>query len=88
MQFRTPKFEVEIWKEDEYYVAQCKDPDVASQGKTIREALINVSEAISIVLEDRNIEIQPQKTQIQEPSECWVRVIIDPIGKPDVYPTT
>ena len=33
------KFTASIWQEDEWFVAQCIEVDVASQGKTEDEAL-------------------------------------------------
>lgn len=41
-------FSASIWKEDELYVAQCLEVDVASQGKTEAEALNNLSEALKL----------------------------------------
>ena len=41
-----------VWKEGDYYVAQCKDIDVSSFGETEEEALQNLEEALSLFLED------------------------------------
>jgi predicted RNase H-like HicB family nuclease len=35
-----------------WYVAQCLEVDVASQGQTIQEALSNLSEAVELYLEE------------------------------------
>ena len=35
-----------VWKEGRYYVAQCLNVDVSSFGKTKKEALINLEEAL------------------------------------------
>lgn len=41
---------VMIQKEEEWYVAKCVDNNVASQGKTIDEALKNLKEALELYL--------------------------------------
>ena len=42
------KYNVMIQKEEEWYVAKCLDNNVASQGKTIEEALENLREAFKL----------------------------------------
>ncbi len=44
------KYNVMIQKEEEWYVAKCLDNNVASQGKTIEEALKNLREALELYL--------------------------------------
>lgn len=46
------KYNVVIQKEEEWYVAKCLDNSVASQGKTIEEALNNLKEAIELYNEN------------------------------------
>jgi len=46
------KYNVVIQKEEEWYVAKCLDNNVASQGKTIEEALNNLKEAIELYNEN------------------------------------
>jgi len=41
-----------VWKEGKYYVAQCLNVDVSSFGKTKKEALKNLNEALSLYFED------------------------------------
>lgn len=41
-----------IWKEGKYYVAQCLNVDVSSFGKTKKEALKNLEEALILYFED------------------------------------
>jgi len=41
-----------VWKEGKYYVAQSLNVDVSSFGKTKKEALENLSEALDLYLED------------------------------------
>ena len=54
------KYNVVIQKEEEWYVAKCLDNSVASQGKTIEEALNNLKEAIELYYEDEEPVIPKQ----------------------------
>lgn len=44
----TQTFSASVWKEGDWYVAQCLDVDVASQGESEEEALANLSEALKL----------------------------------------
>lgn len=57
------KYNVIIQKEEEWYVAKCIDNNVASQGKTIEEALKNLKEAIELYYQDEP-PIQPKQLLI------------------------
>lgn len=37
-----------VWQENKWFVAQCLEVDIASQGKTEREALENLREALTL----------------------------------------
>ena len=54
------KYNVVIQKEVEWYVAKCLDNSVASQGKTIEEALNNLKEAIELYNENEEA-IKPKE---------------------------
>lgn len=41
-----------VWKEDKYYVARCLNVEVSSFGKTKKEALANLDEALELYFED------------------------------------
>ena len=41
-----------VWKEGKHYVAQCLNVDVSSFGKTKKEALSNIDEALALYFED------------------------------------
>ena len=56
------KYNVMIQKE-EWYVAKCLDNNVASQGKTIEEALENLREALELYLQNEEI-VQPKETYL------------------------
>jgi predicted RNase H-like HicB family nuclease len=45
-------FTAAVHREEDWYVAQCLEVDVASQGPTIDEALANVGEAVELYLEE------------------------------------
>ena len=49
-----------IQKEDDWFVAKCIENNVASQGKTMDEAIINLREAITLYYDD---EIPPSYPQ-------------------------
>lgn len=44
-----------VWKEDKYYVAQCLNVDISSFGKTKKEALDNLEEALELYFEDKDM---------------------------------
>lgn len=44
-----------VWKEGKYYVAQCLNVDVSSFGKTRKEALDNLQEALELYFEDAKV---------------------------------
>jgi len=46
--------QVHIYKGDAYYVAECLDLPVVTQGKTLDELIFNLKEAISLQLEGEN----------------------------------
>jgi predicted RNase H-like HicB family nuclease len=45
------QFAATVWHEGEWYVAQCLEVDVASQGLTEDEALLNLKEALELHFE-------------------------------------
>ena len=49
---KPTRFNVVVQKDDAWYVAKCVDNSVASQGKTIEEALDNLKEALELYYED------------------------------------
>ena len=51
-----------VRREDGLYVALCPEFDVASQGKSVEEALRNLKEALELYLDDVDVE-KPSKTE-------------------------
>jgi len=45
-------FTAAIHQEEDWYVAQCLEVDVASQGRSILEALSNLAEAVELYLDE------------------------------------
>lgn len=58
---QTQKFSAIVHKEDDWYVSWCPDIDIASQGKTVEEAVVNLKEAVELYLEDEDVSV-PQTT--------------------------
>lgn len=61
-----------VHQEEDWYVAQCLEVDVASQGRTINEALSNLAEAVALYLEEvddpqRHVTATPLVTSFQVP---------------------
>jgi predicted RNase H-like HicB family nuclease len=51
-----------VWREERLYVALCPELDVASQGKSVEEALKNLKEALELYLEDEDVK-RPVKAE-------------------------
>jgi predicted RNase H-like HicB family nuclease len=45
-----------IKQEEEWFVATCLENNIASQGKTIDESIVNLKEAITLYYEDEKAE--------------------------------
>ncbi len=61
-----------VHQEEDWYVAQCLEVDVASQGLTVEEALANLAEAVGLYLEEvedpaGHITATPLVTSFQVP---------------------
>lgn len=62
---RTIDLKSVVWKEGGYYISQCLDVDVSSFGKTRKEALSMLQDALELYFEDVPL---PTKTQrVKEP---------------------
>lgn len=53
-------FAATVWREGNWYVSQCLEIDIASQGETEQEALANLKEALELHFEP------PQATRVPE----------------------
>lgn len=61
---KTVQINSAVWKEGDYFVAQCLNVEVSSFGDTKDEALANLQEALDLYLEDNN---NPQFTVVDNP---------------------
>jgi predicted RNase H-like HicB family nuclease len=53
-------FTAYIHKDDDWFVAKCLENSVASQGKTMDEAMNNLREALVLYYEDEVMPVFPQ----------------------------
>jgi predicted RNase H-like HicB family nuclease len=51
-----------VWREKRLCVALCPELDVASQGKSVEDALKNLKEALELYLEDEDVK-RPMKAE-------------------------
>ena len=58
-------FSASVWQEGAWYVAQCLDVDVASQGRTEDEALANLREALELHFEEPQATLTPVTRKIE-----------------------
>ena len=58
-------FTARVWKEDDWFIAQCAQVDVASQGRSEEEALSNLREALELYFEPPTPAIIPKVASIE-----------------------
>ncbi|MEH2058239.1 MAG: type II toxin-antitoxin system HicB family antitoxin [Nostoc sp.] len=58
-------FTASVWQEGNWFVAQCLEIDIASQGETETEALANLEEALSLHFEPPLATVLPQIKTLQ-----------------------
>jgi predicted RNase H-like HicB family nuclease len=58
-------FTVSVWREGNWYVSQCLEVDVASQGESEEEALANLREALELHFEPPQAT-RPPKVRVIE----------------------
>jgi len=58
------QFKASIWKEGAWYIAQCLDVDIASQGESEEEALANLREAIGLHFTPPVATVMPKVAEI------------------------
>lgn len=46
-----------LWKEEDLFVAKAVEVEVASQGRTKKEAIANLEEALELYFEDRKTKV-------------------------------
>ncbi|MDO8667784.1 MAG: type II toxin-antitoxin system HicB family antitoxin [bacterium] len=60
-----------VWKEGKYYVSQCLEVEVSSFGKTKKEALAMLQEALELYFEDIPL---PKKAEVKNPIIASVKL--------------
>ena len=65
-------FSAVVWKEGKWYVAQCREFEVESQGASKEEALRNLSEAIEVHFSPPLATILPEISLIEAEVESGV----------------
>jgi len=58
-------FAAAVWREGKWYVAQCLEVEVASQGETEEEALANLKEALELHFEPPQATRPPKVRTIE-----------------------
>jgi predicted RNase H-like HicB family nuclease len=61
----TQEFTAAVWQEGEWFIAQCREVEVASQGSTEEEALENLREALELHFEPPHATILPNIRKIE-----------------------
>jgi len=54
------RFTASVWQEGDWFVAQCGEVDVASQGESEEEALANLREALELHFEPPKATVAPR----------------------------
>ncbi len=58
-------FNATVWQEGEWFVAQCLEVDIASQGATEEKALENLSDALELHFTPPVATVSPHVRQIE-----------------------
>ena len=61
----TQSFSASVWQEGKWFVSQCLEVDVASQGKTEEEALANLREALTLHFQPPTATDTPKIATVQ-----------------------
>ncbi len=54
-----------VWREGEWFIAQCLEVDVASQGRTEKEAIENLREALELYFEEPTPTAVPKIVKVE-----------------------
>jgi len=61
----TQEFTASVWQEGEWFIAQCREVDVASHGNSEEEALENLREALELHFEPPRATVLPSIRRIK-----------------------
>ena len=56
---KTQVFTASIWREEDWFIAQCLEVDIASQGESEEEALTHLGEALELYCEPPQPSLKP-----------------------------
>lgn len=56
---KNQTFTASIWQEGNWFIAQCLEVDIASQGESEAEALANLTEALELYFEFPQPSLEP-----------------------------
>lgn len=59
------RFTAVVWREGKWFIAQCLEVDVASQGRTKEEALANLREALELYFEEPRPTFAPEVEELE-----------------------
>ena len=65
------EFSAVVWREEGLYVVLCPGLDVASQGKSVEDALGSLKEALELYLDDEDVE---KPSRVEAPIVTLVKV--------------
>ena len=68
---RKIDFKSIVWEEGDYYISQCLEADVSSFGKSRKEALASLQEALELYFEDIPIR---KKVEVKNPVIASVKI--------------
>jgi predicted RNase H-like HicB family nuclease len=68
---RKINFKSVVWKEGNFYISQCLEVDVSSFGKTKKEALAMLEDALALYFEDEPL---PKEIKVKRPAIASVSV--------------
>jgi predicted RNase H-like HicB family nuclease len=54
-----------VWREGKWFVAQCLEVDLASQGRTEKEAIENLREALELYFEEPTPKVTPKIVKVE-----------------------
>ena len=58
-------FTASVWREESWFVAQCLEVDVASQGESEEQALTNLREALELYFEEPQSTLVPKMRHVK-----------------------
>lgn len=59
------EFKASLSREGEWFIAQCLEVGVASQGRSEEEALVNLKEALTLHFEPQNASATPKNRPVE-----------------------